>query len=147
VLVAVPGSTAMTADEVATNSYLQAHTRSTRRLFATRTLHDQGGLRRVSDSATNVPVCSLASCRWSSLLSWTSPPTSPSSRACPLQRRLLTIAFSASYVAGARPGKQHYASGSLIRRTRTLAFATAELAAKVERWRLASVTTTIRTSS
>jgi uncharacterized protein (TIGR00369 family) len=57
----------------------------------------------------------------------------------------ITIAFSASYLAGARPNEQLHATGSLIRRTRTLAFATAELRGEGSLLALASVTKTIRT--
>jgi uncharacterized protein (TIGR00369 family) len=58
-----------------------------------------------------------------------------------------TVAFSASYVAPARPGEQLRASGSLIRRTRRLAFASAELRSDSNLLALANVTKAIRVSS
>jgi uncharacterized protein (TIGR00369 family) len=59
----------------------------------------------------------------------------------------ITIAFSASYVAGAPPDEQLRASGSLIRRTRGLAFASAELRSNSGLLALANVTKAIRASS
>jgi uncharacterized protein (TIGR00369 family) len=58
----------------------------------------------------------------------------------------VTIAFSASYVAGAGPDEQLRARGSLIRRTRGLAFAGAELRSDSGLLAFASVTKTIRSS-
>jgi uncharacterized protein (TIGR00369 family) len=59
----------------------------------------------------------------------------------------ITIAFSASYIAGARPDEQLRAKGSLIRRTRGLAFASAELRSASGLLALANVTKAIRASS
>lgn len=59
----------------------------------------------------------------------------------------ITIAFSASYIAGARPDEQLRAKGSLIRRTRGLAFASAELRSGSGLLALATVTKAIRASS
>ena len=59
----------------------------------------------------------------------------------------ITIAFSASYVAGAPADEQLRAKGSLIRRTRGLAFASAELRSDSGTLALAQVTKTIRVSS
>jgi uncharacterized protein (TIGR00369 family) len=59
----------------------------------------------------------------------------------------ITIAFSASYIAGARPDEQLRAKGSLIRRTRGLAFASAELRSASGLLALANVTKAIRGSS
>ena len=62
------------------------------------------------------------------------------------EEEAITIAFSASYIAPALPNEQLHATGSLIRRTRALAFATAELRGQSKLLALASVTKTIRTS-
>jgi uncharacterized protein (TIGR00369 family) len=59
----------------------------------------------------------------------------------------ITVSFSASYVAGARPDERLRAKGSLIRRTRGLAFANAELRSESELLALANVTKAIRASS
>jgi len=59
----------------------------------------------------------------------------------------VTIAFAASYIAPARPDEQLRASGSLIRRTRGLAFASAELRGDSGLLALANVTKVIRASS
>ena len=59
----------------------------------------------------------------------------------------ITIAFSASYIAGPRPDEQLQAKGSLIRRTRGLAFASAELRSASGLLALANVTKAIRASS
>ncbi len=58
----------------------------------------------------------------------------------------VTIAFAASYVAGAPSGEQLRASGSLIRRTRGLAFVGAELRSDSGLLACANVTKAIRTS-
>ncbi len=58
----------------------------------------------------------------------------------------ITIAFSATYVAGARPDEQLRAHGSLIRRTRGLAFASAELQSDSGTLALPQVTKAIRSS-
>jgi len=59
----------------------------------------------------------------------------------------ITIAFSASYMAPAPPDEQLRACGSLIRRTRGLAFASAELRSDSGLLALANVTKAIRVSS
>ena len=59
----------------------------------------------------------------------------------------ITIAFSASYIAPAPPDEQLHASGSLIRRTRTLAFASAELRGDSGLLAFANITKAIRVSS
>jgi uncharacterized protein (TIGR00369 family) len=59
----------------------------------------------------------------------------------------ITIAFSASYVAGAAPDEQLRANGSLIRRSRGLAFVSAELRSDSGTLALAQVTKAIRSSS
>jgi uncharacterized protein (TIGR00369 family) len=58
----------------------------------------------------------------------------------------ITIAFAASYIAPAPPDEQLRASGSLIRRTRGLAFASAELRSDSDLLALANVTKAIRSS-
>jgi uncharacterized protein (TIGR00369 family) len=59
----------------------------------------------------------------------------------------ITIAFAASYIAPAPPDEQLRASGSLIRRTRGLAFASAELRSDSSLLASANVTKAIRVSS
>jgi len=59
----------------------------------------------------------------------------------------VTVAFAASYVAAARPDEQLRADGSFIRRTRQLAFASAELRSEDRLLALANVTKAIRASS
>ncbi len=63
------------------------------------------------------------------------------------EEEAITIAFSASYIAAAPPDQQLRASGRLIRRTRALAFAAAELRSDGEVLALASVTKAVRVSS
>lgn len=59
----------------------------------------------------------------------------------------VTVAFAASYVAGARSGEELRAKGCLIRRTRHLAFVSAELRSESGTLALANVTKTMRSSS
>jgi uncharacterized protein (TIGR00369 family) len=59
----------------------------------------------------------------------------------------VTIAFSASYVAAAGPDQPLRATGAFIRRTRHLAFATAELCSAGRSLAIATVTKAIRGSS
>jgi acyl-coenzyme A thioesterase PaaI-like protein len=59
----------------------------------------------------------------------------------------VTIAFSASYLAGAAPDQPLRASGTFIRRTRHLAFATAELRSEGRLLALATVTKAVRSSA
>jgi uncharacterized protein (TIGR00369 family) len=63
------------------------------------------------------------------------------------EEEAVTIAFAASYIAGARSGEQLRASGSLIRRTRGLAFVGAELRSDSGLLACANVTKAIRTTS
>jgi len=58
----------------------------------------------------------------------------------------ITIAFSASYIAPAPPNEQLRANGCMIRRTRQLAFAGAELRSDSGLLAPATVTKAIRTS-
>jgi uncharacterized protein (TIGR00369 family) len=58
----------------------------------------------------------------------------------------VTIAFSASYLAAAGADQALRATGSFIRRTRHLAFATAELRSEGQPLALATVTKAIRSS-
>jgi uncharacterized protein (TIGR00369 family) len=58
----------------------------------------------------------------------------------------VTIAFAASYIAAARPDEQLRANGCFIRRTRQLAFASAELRGESRLLAIANVTKVIRTS-
>jgi uncharacterized protein (TIGR00369 family) len=62
------------------------------------------------------------------------------------EEEAITIAFSASYIAGARPDEQLRANGSLMRRTRGLAFASAELRSASGLLACANVTKAIRAS-
>ena len=59
----------------------------------------------------------------------------------------VTIAFSASYLAAAGADQPLRATGSFIRRTRHLAFATAELSSEGQPLALATVTKAIRSSA
>lgn len=63
------------------------------------------------------------------------------------EEEAVTIAFAASYIAGAPSGEQLRASGSLIRRTQGLAFVGAELRSDSGLLAFANVTKAIRTSS
>jgi uncharacterized protein (TIGR00369 family) len=63
------------------------------------------------------------------------------------EEEAITIAFAASYIAGAPSDEQLHASGSLIRRTRGLAFVGAELRSGSQLLACANVTKAIRTSS
>jgi uncharacterized protein (TIGR00369 family) len=63
------------------------------------------------------------------------------------EEEAITIAFSASYIAPAPPNEQLHATGSLIRRTRALAFASAELRSDSGLLALANITKAIRVSS
>ena len=63
------------------------------------------------------------------------------------EEEAVTIAFAASYMAGAPSGEQLRASGSLIRRTRGLAFAAAELRCDSGLLAFATVTKAIRPPS
>jgi uncharacterized protein (TIGR00369 family) len=62
------------------------------------------------------------------------------------EEEAVTIAFAASYVAGAPSGEQLRASGTLIRRTRALAFVGAELRSDSGLLACANVTKAIRAS-
>lgn len=62
------------------------------------------------------------------------------------EEEAVTIAFSASYIAGAGPDEQLRARGSLMRRTRGLAFASAELRNDSQLLASANVTKAIRAS-
>jgi uncharacterized protein (TIGR00369 family) len=59
----------------------------------------------------------------------------------------VTIAFAAQHIAAARPDEQLRASGSFVRRTRQLAFASAQLRSDSRLLALANVTKAIRGSS
>lgn len=63
------------------------------------------------------------------------------------EEEAVTIAFAASYIAGAPAGEQLRASGSLIRRTRGLAFLGAELRSDSGLLACANVTKAIRATS